>query len=207
VTSSSPTRILGIAGPSAAGKSTFARAVQAAIAPMDSALISHDDYYRDLSHLPLAERAKQNFDDPQALETELLVRHLDALRQGEAIEKPVYDFTQHRRREESEPVAPAAVIIVEGILALADERLRACFDLSVYVGAPLDTCLERRLLRDVRERGRDMQSVIGQWMASVRPMHERFVLPSRAYADTIVTEADWDRCVGRVAGALLAETK
>ena len=178
--------ILGVAGPSASGKSTFARAVRDALGDVACVMISHDDYYRDLSHLPLEERAATNFDHPDALETELLVEHLRALRRGESVEKPQYDFMRHCRRPETEVIGPAAVVIVEGILALAVAALRECLDLRVYVDEAADVCLARRVLRDVRESGRSVEAVVEQYLRFVRPMQEQFVLPSRAYADIVV---------------------
>lgn len=182
--------ILGVAGPSAGGKTTFARAVQSALGGVASVHIRHDDYYRDLAHLPLAERAIQNFDHPDALETDLLVEHLAQLRRGKPVRKPLYDFTRHCRRAEVEVIQPRTVVIVEGILALAIPELRDSFDLRVYVETPADICLARRVLRDVRERGRTIESVVEQYLRFVRPMHEEWVLPSREYADVVVTPED-----------------
>ena len=157
-TSTSP-RIVGIAGPSACGKTTFARALQQALGAAHCIIISHDDYYRDLSHLSLGERAEQNFDDPSALETELLAEHLARLRGGQAITKPLYDFSRHNRWERWVEVAPAPVVVVEGILVLAEAAIRASLDIPVYIDTPPDICLARRVLRDVQERGRDRYPV------------------------------------------------
>ena len=182
------TVILGIAGPSGSGKTTLARAIQGGLAPAPSVLIMHDDYYHDLSDLPLAERAACNFDHPDALESERLIEHLGALRQGEAIYKPRYDFMRHTRTAEVELIAPAPLVIVEGILILADDNLRQCLDVAVYMDTPPDICLARRVLRDVRERGRSLESVIDQYLTTVRPMLAEFVLPSRRHAQVLVTQ-------------------
>lgn len=191
--------LVGIAGPSAAGKTTLARALQRELRPMPSVLLAHDDYYRDLSHVAPAERAVLNFDDPQALETELLVAHLEALRRGEAIQRPVYDFALHTRGPQTVAVAPAPVVIVEGIFVLALPQLREAWDLRVYMDTPADLCLARRILRDVEERGRTVQSCIEQYLRFVRPAQEALVWPSRKYADLIATSPqDAWRIAGRL---------
>ena len=197
--------ILGLAGPSAAGKTTFARALQRALGHTSTALISHDDYYADLSRLPFAERCAQNFDHPDAIETELLISHLARLRACEPVSKPVYDFSQHCRAPQTETLHPAPLIIVEGILTLAVPALRDGFDLRVYVEAPPDICLARRLLRDVRKRGRSAESVIEQYLRFVRPMQQEWVVPSRGYADIIVSHEDMDAGVAQAVERLLAE--
>lgn len=191
--------IVGIAGPSACGKTTLARALQCELQPTPSVLLAHDDYYRDLSHLPLDRRAAQDFDDPQALETDLLVAHLQSLRRGESVQRPVYDFTIHTRAHHTKTVAPAPVVILEGIFILALPGLRDACDLRVYVDTPPDICLARRVLRDVQERGRTVQSCIEQYLRSVRPAQEALVLPSRAHADLIATgPQDAGRIVARI---------
>ncbi len=195
--------LLGLAGPSASGKSTLARLVQDALGDTASLVISCDDYYRDLSHLPVAERAQCNFDHPDALETELLVAHLAALRRGEGVAAPRYDFVHHTRRAKTALLSPAPVVIVEGILTLAVPALRACFDLSVYVDAPTDVCLARRVLRDVQERGRSVDFVIDQILKAVRPMEKEFVLPSREYADLVVTQGEFPARAAEIAADLL----
>jgi uridine kinase len=179
--------IVGIAGPSASGKTTLARALQHHLQPTPSVLLTHDDYYRDLAHLPAEKRAAHNFDDPQALETELLLTHLQALRRGEAIQRPVYDFSHHIRTPQTVTVAPAPVVILEGLFILALPALREACDLRVYVDTPADICLARRILRDVQERGRTVQSCIDQYLRFVRPAQEALVLPSRVHADLIAT--------------------
>lgn len=170
--------VFGIAGGTASGKTTVARELAERTGAL---LVSHDRYYRDLLRPELA-----NFDHPEALETSLLVEHLGELRGGRAVALPTYDYATHRRTPTTERVSPRPVIVVEGILVLADAALRACFDLKVYVDAPDDVRLARRLRRDVRERGRTLEGVLDQYLATVRPMHLAHVEPSRAHADLVL---------------------
>ncbi len=148
--------------------------------------IQHDAYYRHQPDLALEERVRVNYDHPDSLETELLIAHLEALRQGRPIERPDYDFTQHLRRDETVPVAPAPVLVLEGILVLADPGLRDLMDLKVFVDTDPDLRLARRLERDLTERGRSPESVLTQYLATVRPMHIQYVEPSKRYADLII---------------------
>lgn len=178
--------VIGIAGGSGSGKTTVQRRVMEAFGPRRIALLDHDAYYVDLSHLDPEARARFNFDHPDALETSLMVQHLDALIRGEAIEKPTYDFTTHSRRVETETVEPRSVIVVEGILVLAEPDLRDRMDIKLYVDAPDDVRLMRRMERDLHERGRSVDSVLGQYRRTVRPMHLEFVEPSKRYADVII---------------------
>lgn len=170
--------IVGIAGGTASGKTTLATRLAV---ELGATLISHDRYYRDAP-----EPHRHNFDHPEALETELLVQHLDALHAGEAVDLPVYDFALHQRRSEVDRVDPQPFMIVEGILVLADARLCDRFDLRVYVQAPDDLRFIRRLERDVAERGRTVGSVIHQYLATVRPMHEAHVAPSLERAQVVL---------------------
>jgi uridine kinase len=180
--------ILGIAGCSGSGKTTLARELTT---QLNATLLPLDFYYRDLSHLAPAERAGQNFDHPDSLESELLGRHVVALAEGEVIERPIYDFSQHVRvGGKTEMVVSTEVLIVEGILALHYENLRALYDFSVYVNAPHDLCLTRRIYRDVRERGRTEESVREQYEATARPMADEYVLPSARHADVTVEGTD-----------------
>jgi uridine kinase len=180
--------ILGIAGCSGSGKTTLARELTT---QLNATLLPLDFYYRDLSHLEPAERARQNFDHPDSLESELLGRHVVALTEGEAIERPVYDFSRHVRvAGETETVVSAEVLIVEGILALHYEKLRALYDFSVYVHAPHELCLTRRIYRDVRERGRTEESVREQYETTARQMADEYVLPSARFADVTVEGTD-----------------
>ena len=179
--------VIGIAGGSGSGKTTIASAVVAGLRDR-VAVIEHDAYYRHRPELSLEERARVNYDHPDSLETGLLVRHLRELRSGNTIERPVYDFANHLRSEETTVVAPARVIVVEGILVLAVPALRDVLDLKVFVDTDADLRLARRLRRDMEERGRTFESVIGQYFETVRPMHLEFVEPSRRHADLIIPE-------------------
>lgn len=176
--------VIGIAGGSGSGKTTVAEALVASIDAVS--YIQHDAYYRDRSDLAYEERTVLNYDHPDALETDLLVRHLEALRAGTTIERPVYDFTVHLRSEEVVRVEPRPIVIVEGILVLAERELRSMLDLRIYVDADPDVRLARRLERDMAERGRSPESVIRQYLATVRPMHLEFVEPSKRHADIII---------------------
>ena len=180
--------ILGIAGCSGSGKTTLARELTT---QLNATLLPLDFYYRDLSHLAPPARARQNFDHPDSLESELLGRHVVALAEGEAIERPIYDYSQHIRvAGQTETVVSTEVLIVEGILALHYENLRGLYDFSVYVNAPHDLCLTRRIYRDVRERGRTEESVRQQYEATARPMADAYVLPSARHADVTVEGTD-----------------
>ena len=178
---------IGLAGGSGSGKTTIAEEVVDRLEGR-VALLHHDAYYRNMVELSFEERTRVNYDHPSSLETELLVKHLESLRSGVAIEHPVYDFARHLRSSETTPIAPARVVIVEGILVLSDAQLRSELDLKIYVDTDPDLRLARRLERDIAERGRSVESVIDQYFATVRPMHLEFVEPSRRYADLIIPE-------------------
>lgn len=180
--------IIGIAGGSGSGKTTVANAIKAELDGLDVAIIHHDAYYRDHSRLPLVQREKINYDHPEALETDLLISHLQSLLEGREVEVPEYDFTSHCRKARGIPVEPAMVIILDGILILAEPLLRKLMDVKIFVDTDHDIRFIRRLERDIHERGRSMDSVIHQYMATVRPMHMAFVEPSRRYADIIMPE-------------------
>lgn len=177
--------IVGIAGGTGSGKTTFAHAIKARL-NNKATLIAHDCYYRAHNDLAYEERTHLNYDHPDAYETSLLVEHLRMLKQGESVQVPTYDFTQHNRTTVTTTVHPSPIVIVEGILILADERLRDLLDIKVFVDVDADVRILRRLERDVNERGRTVQSVIDQYVATVKPMHEQFVEPSKRYADLIV---------------------
>lgn len=183
-----PVVVLGVAGGSASGKSSVVREVARMLGEERTVVVHHDAYYRDLSHLALPERKQVNVDHPDALETELMEAHLRRLLAGEPVEVPVYDYTTHTRSTERVPVEPAPVVIVEGILVLAEERLRRLMDLKVYVHVDEQERFARRLSRDVRLRGRTPESVRRDHVARVQPMHACFVEPSRAWADVVIRE-------------------
>jgi uridine kinase len=178
--------VIGIAGGSGSGKTTVQRRIFERFGPGRIALLDHDAYYRGLAHLPLEARARFNFDHPDALETDLMVAHLDRLLSGEPVEKPRYDFTHHRRLEETVRVEPRPVVIVEGILVLAEPALRERMDIRLYVDAADDVRLMRRIERDLHERGRTLEAVLAQYRDTVRPMHLEFVEPSKRHADVII---------------------
>jgi len=185
--------VLGIAGGTGSGKTTVAERLVAGLPGRPVVLIDHDAYYRDRSSMPAAERLLINYDHPDAIETELLVEHLTALRAGRAVNIPQYDFRQHVRRAETRPIEPAPVVIVEGILVLADERLRAQMDLKVFVDTDADIRLMRRLERDIEQRGRTFAQVREQYDSTVRPMHLAFVEPSKRFADLVIPEGGENR--------------
>lgn len=180
--------LVGIAGGSGSGKSTVVEAIREAVRPASVAVLDHDAYYRSFDHLPESERARINFDHPDALETSLLVEHLEALREGRAIERPVYDFRTHTRMDETMRIEPARVVIVDGILLFAEPELRTLFDIRVFVDTDADIRVVRRLRRDLVERGRSVESVLDQYERTVRPMHLEFVEGSKRYAHVIVPE-------------------
>lgn len=180
--------VVGVAGGTGSGKTTVVEALVEGLAPEPVSVIHHDAYYRDFGHLEAEERDRINFDHPDALETSLLVEHLDALLRGEAVEVPVYDFTTHLRTTETRTVHPTPVVIVEGILGLAEPDLRAAMDIRIYVDTDPDVRFIRRLTRDLEERERTLESVVEQYVTTVRPMHLEFVEPSKRYADLIVPD-------------------
>lgn len=180
--------VVGVAGGTGSGKTTIVTEILKGFGPQDVLLIQHDSYYKDRSHLPAEERAKINYDHPDALETSLLVQHLQRLVAGEAVEIPIYDFVTHTRKPECQEVRPCKVIVVEGILILADPRLRELFNIKVFVDTDADIRFIRRMERDIAERGRTRESVVTQYTQTVRPMHLEFVEPSKRYADVIVPE-------------------
>jgi uridine kinase len=180
--------LIGIAGGTGSGKTTVARNLLGALPSGSAALIQHDWYYRDRSHLDVEARAGINFDEPDALENELLLRDLLALKAGSGVGCPQYDFSSHTRRPEPLPVPPRRIIIVEGILLFAVPALSAAFDLRLFVDTDDDLRLLRRIKRDVEERGRDIAAIEAQYLASVRPMHARHVAPSRSHAHLVIPE-------------------
>jgi len=180
--------IIGVAGGTGSGKTTVTRAIAEKVGPDRLALLSHDAYYRDWVDLPPDVLEHKNFDHPDSLETELLVRHLRALRQGAAVEAPIYDFKVHSRAVETRRVEPRKIVLVDGILLYAEPELRKLFDVKIYVDTDADIRLIRRIRRDIAERGRTFESVVAQYESTVRPMHMEFVEPSKRYADLIIPE-------------------
>lgn len=183
---SHPPFTVALAGGSGSGKTSLTRALVGQLGPQHCAVLDHDSYYRDLAHLPFAERAATNFDHPASLESDLLAHHLAELRAGRAVLRPDYDFTTHTRKATRTRVEPRPIILCEGILLLAAPELRAAFDLRVYVDTPADVRALRRVRRDIVERGRTVDSVCEQYLTTVRPMHEQFVEPARATADLVL---------------------
>lgn len=179
---------IGICGGTGSGKTTITSRLMAVLSEESVLLLQQDHYYRDLPNLPLDERAKQNFDHPDSVDTPLLISHVKALREGRAIERPVYDFTQHRRIPATVHLEPRPALIVEGILIFENAALRSHFDIKIFVDTEPDLRFIRRLRRDVRERGRTTESVVEQYLATVRPMHLEFVEPSKRYSDVIIPE-------------------
>jgi len=184
--------VIGIAGGSGSGKTTVAQEILQRVGPDRIAYIQHDSYYKDLTGLPPTQRAEVNFDHPNSLETELLISHVELLKNGQQIEVPIYDFSKHSRTEETFKVNPRGVIVVEGILIFVEAALRSLFDVKLFVDTDADIRLIRRLQRDITERGRTVDSVIKQYQSTVRPMHLEFVEPSKRYADVIIPEGGFN---------------
>ena len=179
--------VIGIAGGTGSGKTTLMKNLIARFGDVVTVL-SHDNYYRRHDELTYEERSALNYDEPAAMETELMVRHLDALRHWQEIDCPVYDFSVHNRSDETIRVVPRKVIIVEGILIFADEALRNLMDIKIFVDTDADVRLCRRIKRDVNKRGRTLESVLTQYHTTVKPIHEKYVEPSKKYADLVVPE-------------------
>lgn len=185
------TIVIGIAGGTGSGKTTLINRIKKEF-NNDITILSHDFYYKENSHLPFEEREKLNYDHPNSFETPLMVEHIKQLKKGMSIERPVYDFVIHNRRSETETVEPAKVIIVEGILIFENKELLDLFDIKVFIDTDADVRIIRRILRDVRERGRSLDSVINQYLTTVKLMHEEFVEPSKKNADIIIPEGGYN---------------
>ena len=181
-----PPLVIGVAGGSGSGKTTVVRNIIEALGDGHVSVLEHDHYYRDHPELRLEDRAALNYDHPDALETDLLVRHVESLRAGQSVEMPTYDFARHARRAATETLLPRTAIIVEGILIFTDAALRRLMDVKVFVDTDSDMRFIRRLQRDIRERGRTVDSVIDQYLSTVKPMHLEFAEPSKRYADVII---------------------
>ena len=184
--------VIGVAGGTGSGKSTLVKRLQEAFSCEDVATLCHDFYYKAHPELSYEERTKLNYDHPDAFDTDMLVEHIRALKNGEVIERPVYSFVEHNRTNERVVVKPSKVIIIDGILIFENKELRDQMDIKVFVDTDADLRLARRILRDVRERGRSMESVINQYTTTVKPMHEQFVEPSKKYADVIIPEGGFN---------------
>lgn len=190
---SQPGILIGIAGGSGSGKTLVAENIYSELGTERVVLICQDSYYKDLSHLSEEERRKQNFDHPDAMDTQLLISQISDLLSGKAIRQPVYNFVTHTRTEETKEIAPQDIIVLEGILILYNPELRKLMDIKIYVDTDPDVRVIRRLRRDILERGRSLESVIKQYEESVRPMHLQFVEPTKRYADIIVPEGGYNR--------------
>ncbi len=184
--------VIGVAGGTGSGKSTLVKCLQDAFSGDDVATLCHDYYYKAHPELTYEERTKLNYDHPQSFDTDMMVEHIKALKSCVAISRPVYSFVEHDRMEESVVVMPSKVVIVDGILIFENKELRDLMDIKVYVDTDADLRLSRRILRDVCERGRTMESVISQYTDTVKPMHDEFVEPSKRYADVIIPEGGFN---------------
>ena len=183
--------VIGIAGGTGSGKSTLVRKIKEAFGN-DITVLSHDFYYKEHNSIPFEERKKLNYDHPSAFDTDLMIEHIKQLKEGKSIKRPVYDFTIHNRIDETVEVYPSKVIIVEGILIFENEELRNLCDIKVFVDTDADVRIIRRIMRDVKERGRTLDSVVNQYLTTVKIMHEEFVEPSKKYVDIIIPEGGYN---------------
>jgi uridine kinase len=200
-----PTVILGVAGGTGSGKTTVARAILHGVGRQRLAFIAQDSYYRQIEWDSPEHLAKHNFDHPASIDTELLIAHLKRLKEGLAVDAPVYDFVHHRRSSRTERIEPRPVVLAEGILLLAEPEIRRLLDFKIYVDTDADVRLKRRILRDINERGRDLNDVLRQYMTTVRPMHLEFVEPSKRWADVIVPEGGENKVALRMVAARVEE--
>ncbi len=185
--------VIGITGGTGSGKSTVSKEIFSSIDESNVVIIEQDSYYKDQSHLTFEERKKTNYDHPFAFDNDLLIEHLNMLLEGKIIEKPIYDFENHNRRKETITVNPKEIIILEGILILNDERIRNLLDIKIFVDTDSDVRVIRRITRDIKDRGRSLDSVIDQYMTTVRPAHMQFVEPTKKYADIIIPEGGYNK--------------
>lgn len=197
--------IIGVAGGTGAGKTTVVNHITNQIGDDNIVVLEHDSYYRDLKHLTFEERAQQNFDHPSALETELMIRHVEALKEGYPVEVPIYDFTKHVRKEETETVHPKKVILIDGILIFIEQELRELMNIKLFVDTDDDVRLIRRIRRDIVERDRNLEGVLKQYEKHVRPMHLEFVEPSKRYADMIIPRGGENQVALEMVNALIQE--
>lgn len=193
--------VIGVAGGTGSGKSTLVKRLQETFVGDEVVTLSHDFYYKAYPNMTFEERTKLNYDHPQSFDTDMLAEHVKLLKEGVPIDRPVYSFVEHNRMPETVPMLPSKVLIVEGILIFENKELRDLMDIKVYVDTDADLRLARRILRDVSQRGRSMESVINQYVNTVKPMHEEFVEPSKKYADVIIPEGGFNS----VAVAMLIE--
>ena len=184
--------VIGICGGTGSGKTTITARIKAALSQESVLVLQQDHYYKDLPRLPLDERAKHNFDHPDSLDTPLLIEHVRHLREGRSVERPVYDFTKHKRLTQTVRLDPHPALIVEGILVFENQDLRELMDIKIFVDTDADLRFIRRLGRDMRERSRTLESVVQQYLATVRPMHLEFIEPSKRYADVIIPEGGYN---------------
>lgn len=185
--------LIGIAGGTGSGKSTVAQEIYSGLPSESVAIIQQDSYYKDQSNMPFCERVKTNYDHPDAFDTRLMIEQLKQLISGHAIDKPQYDFEIHTRKKETQRVEPKDIVIVEGIMILVEPEIRNLLDIKIFVDTDADVRIIRRLQRDIKERGRTIESVINQYMSVVRPMHLQFVEPTKRYADIIIPEGGFNK--------------
>ncbi len=183
--------VIGIAGGTGSGKSTFTNRLRNQFAD-DIAVVYHDNYYRRQDNVPFEVRKKVNYDHPDALETDLLIHHLEELKAGRAVDCPVYDYSEHNRSDRTIHIESRKIIVIEGILLLSDPRLRSLIDIKIYVEADADERILRRIVRDVKERGRDLDNIVEQYLTTVKPMHYLYVEPTRAMADIVINSGKND---------------
>ena len=197
--------IIGVAGGSGSGKTTVVEHIINAIGQESILLVQHDSYYRDLKHLSFEERTKQNFDHPSSLETELMIRHIEALKEGYQVEIPIYNFSKHIRKEETRLAEPKKIILVDGILIFTEKELRELMDIKLYVDTDDDIRLLRRIQRDIVERDRELEHVLSQYQKYVRPMHLEFVEPTKRYADIIIPHGGENKVALDMVNALIQD--
>ena len=185
--------LIGICGGTGSGKSTVAREIYESLHETEIAIIQQDAYYKDQTDMAIEERCKTNYDHPFAFDTDLLIKHIKKIFEGQAIQRPIYDFSVHNRSDETITVEPRNIVILEGIMILEDKRLRDLMDIKIFVDTDADLRIIRRIVRDINERGRTLDSVIDQYIATVKPAHEQFIEPYKKYADIIIPEGGFNK--------------